>query len=115
MAKASSTSGTKPSKPVKPPVIVPLYAVPIKEAAASGDVRAMKSIAAKGRKHISDVQAALTKLEAAITKSRRIIHRREPARGKFIRSSVSCSHPVSTRSSTRNARTSANTGKVSVC
>ena len=68
MAKAASKSGAK--APVKkPPVIVPLYAVPIKEAAASGDVRAMKSVAAKGRKHVSDVQAALAKLDAAIDKA----------------------------------------------
>ncbi len=69
MAKAPSKPASKPAKAIKPPVIVPLYAVPIKEAAASGDVRAMKSVAAKGRKHIADVQAALTKLEAAISKA----------------------------------------------
>jgi hypothetical protein len=70
MAKAPSTSSSsKSARPTKPPVIVPLYAVPIKEAAASGDLRSMKSIAAKGRKHITDVQAALAKLDAAITKA----------------------------------------------
>jgi hypothetical protein len=69
MAKATSKPAAKSAKPKTPSTIVPLYAVPIKEAAASGDVRAMKSVAAKGRKHISDVQAALAKLEAAITKA----------------------------------------------
>ena len=72
MAKAASKSGSKSGgtkPPIKPPVIVPLYAVPIKEATASGDLRAMKSIATKGRKHIADVQAALAKLDAAIAKA----------------------------------------------
>ena len=58
-----------PAKPKPKPPIVPLYAVPIKYATASGDLRAMKAIATKGRKHVADVQAALTKLEAAIAKA----------------------------------------------
>ena len=70
MAKASSKSGSKSAKPTKPPVIVPLYAVPIKQVTASGDIRAMKAMAAKGRKHLSDVQAALAKLEAVIDKDK---------------------------------------------
>lgn len=45
-----------------------LYAVPINEAAASGDLRQMKSMAAKARKHLADVQKALTKLEQSIAK-----------------------------------------------
>jgi len=47
----------------------PLYAVPIKEAAASGNLREMKSMATKARKHLSDVQTALAKLEDSIAKA----------------------------------------------
>lgn len=67
MAKSASKSGKKaPSK--KRPPIVPLYAVPIKHCAAKGNLREMKSMAAKARKHVSDVQAALAKLEQSIAK-----------------------------------------------
>ncbi|HST22432.1 MAG TPA: DUF1843 domain-containing protein [Blastocatellia bacterium] len=71
MAKAASKSTKKASaKPVKPgPTPHPLYAAPIKEAAASGDLQAMKSMAAKARKHLADVNSALAKLDQAITKS----------------------------------------------
>lgn len=48
--------------------IVPLYASPIRECIAGGKLRDMKSMASKAHKHISDVQAALAKLEAAIAK-----------------------------------------------
>lgn len=69
MAKAASKSTKKGSaKKAKPPIIRPLYAVPIKECAASGNLREMKSMAAQARKHIADVQAALTKLEQSIAK-----------------------------------------------
>jgi Domain of unknown function (DUF1843) len=69
---ATSKSAKKGgAKKYKPPVYgpIPLYAVPINEAAASGDLRQMKSMAAKGRKHLADVQAALAKLDKAITKA----------------------------------------------
>ena len=75
MAKASSKSSKKSSakkvspKDDKPPIIRALYAVPIKEAAASGDIRQMKSMATKARKHLSDVQTALAKLEDSIAKA----------------------------------------------
>lgn len=74
MAKAASKSTKKASattpKPPKPPYGPhPLYAVPIKEAAASGNLKDMKSMAAKARKHVSDVNAALAKLDQAITKA----------------------------------------------
>jgi Domain of unknown function (DUF1843) len=70
MAKTSSKS-SKAVRPKddKPPVIRALYAVPIKEAAASGDLRQMKSMATKARKHLSDVQTALAKLEDSIAKA----------------------------------------------
>lgn len=70
MAKAASKSTKKASaKPVNTVTPQPLYAVPIKEAAASGDLQAMKSMAAKARKHLADVNSALAKLDQAITKS----------------------------------------------
>lgn len=68
MAKAA-TKSTKRAGAKKPPVIRPLYAVPIYECAASGNLREMKGMAAKARKHISDVQAALAKLEQSMTKA----------------------------------------------
>ena len=48
---------------------VPLYAVPIYGCIASGNLREMKSMATKARKHVSDVQGALAKLDQAISKS----------------------------------------------
>jgi len=70
MAKAASKSSKKGSaKAPEAPIIRPLYAVPIKEAAASGNLRQMKSMAAKARKHVSDVQTALAKLDQAIAKA----------------------------------------------
>jgi len=69
MAKATSKSKKKASPPSKKkPPIVPLYAVPIRHCATTGNLREMKSMAAKARKHISDVEAALAKLEASIAK-----------------------------------------------
>jgi hypothetical protein len=49
-------------KPVKP-VLVPLYAVPIYNAIARGDLQEMRKLAVQGRKHIKDVQSALAALE----------------------------------------------------
>lgn len=76
MAKAASKSTKKASAkapvPPKPPSVPhphPLYAVPIKEAAASGDLKGMKSMASTARKHLADVNAALAKLDKAITKA----------------------------------------------
>jgi hypothetical protein len=69
MAKSASKSRKKPSaSSKKKPPIVPLYGVPIKQCAARGNLQEMKSMAAKARKHISDVQAALGKLEQSIAK-----------------------------------------------
>ena len=70
MAKAASKSTKKASAKAAadPYIIRPLYAGPIKEAAASGNLKDMKSMSAKARKHLTDVQAALAKLDQAITK-----------------------------------------------
>lgn len=70
MAKAASKSTKKASaKSAKPVIPQPLYAVPIKEAAASGDLQAMKSMATQARKHLAEVNSALAKLDKAIAKS----------------------------------------------
>ena len=70
MAKAASKSTKKASaKPEKPILTRPLYAGPINEAAASGDLQAMKSMATQARKHLADVNSALAKLDKAIAKS----------------------------------------------
>jgi len=68
MAKAAKKSAKKASKSSKKGPIIALYAVPIKQCAARGNLREMKSMAAKAKKHISDVQGALAKLEQSITK-----------------------------------------------
>lgn len=67
MAKSATKSGNKAG--ATKPVIRPLYAVPINECAASGNLREMKSMAAQARKHVADVQAALAKLEQAMAKA----------------------------------------------
>lgn len=54
----------------KPPTmpIRPLYAVPIREAIASGDVNEMKKLSAAARKQIAAVTSALKALDTKITK-----------------------------------------------
>ena len=69
MAKATTKSSKKASASKYETPVRPLYAAPIKEAAASGDLRQMKSMATKARKHLSDVQTALAKLEDSISKA----------------------------------------------
>ena len=61
-------SGKKKASGRKKAPIIVLYGVPIRHAAARGNLREMKSMAAKARKHIADVQAALAKLEQSIAK-----------------------------------------------
>jgi hypothetical protein len=73
MAKAATKSGYKSTsrggvKGGGGGGIHPLYAAPIKECAATGNLREMKSMAAKARKHIADVQKALASLEQSISK-----------------------------------------------
>ena len=69
MAKAASKSTKKASAKPEETVPRPLYASPINEAAASGDLQAMKSMATKARKHLAEVNSALAKLDQAITKA----------------------------------------------
>ena len=48
---------------------VPPYGDPIRQAIARGDAQEMKNVAASARKWMSDVQAALDKLDSALSKS----------------------------------------------
>jgi hypothetical protein len=68
MAKSASKSGKKASKSSGKGPIIPLYAAPIRHCTARGNLREMKSMAAKAKKHIADVQSALAKLEQSIAK-----------------------------------------------
>jgi hypothetical protein len=45
---------------------VPPYGEPIRQAIARGDANEMKRVAASARKYVSDVQAALAKLDQAL-------------------------------------------------
>lgn len=45
---------------------IPPYGQPIREAIARGDANEMKKVAASARKYVSDVQAALDKLDQAL-------------------------------------------------
>jgi hypothetical protein len=47
---------------------MPPYGVPIKEAIAGGNLREMKAVGARARKHVADVERALKALDAAIAK-----------------------------------------------
>jgi hypothetical protein len=47
----------------------PLYGRPIRDVIARGNVAEMKKMATIARKHIQDVQSALTKLEAKLKQS----------------------------------------------
>jgi hypothetical protein len=68
MAKATKKSGKKAAKSSKKGPIIALYGVPIRQCAARGNLREMKAMAAKAKKHITDVQGALAKLEQSIAK-----------------------------------------------
>jgi hypothetical protein len=45
---------------------LPPYGEPIRQAIARGDANEMKQVAASARKYVSDVQAALDKLDQAL-------------------------------------------------
>ena len=63
---AKKASSTKSAKAAVGPV--PPYGIAIKEATARGNLAEMKKLAANTRKWLSDVQAALDRLEKAIGK-----------------------------------------------
>lgn len=66
MAKATTKASKKASGGSG---AVPLYGVPIYQCIAAGNLRDMKSMATKARKHVTDVQGALAKLDQAIAKA----------------------------------------------
>jgi hypothetical protein len=67
--KAPQTRKSKASSALVRVGAVPPYGVPIREAMARGDMREMKALAASTRKWLSDVGAALAKLESSVKKS----------------------------------------------
>jgi hypothetical protein len=63
-AKKSATKSARSAATV--PGNVPPYGEPIRQAIARGDASEMKRVAASARKYVSDVQAALDKLDQAL-------------------------------------------------
>jgi hypothetical protein len=67
-AKKSASSGAKKSagsSAIRSGNLPP-YGEPIRQAIARGDANEMKKVAASARKYVSDVQAALDKLDQAL-------------------------------------------------
>ena len=65
--KSASKSASKKSDAVKSGSLPP-YGVPIRAAIAGGNLRDMKTVAARARKHVADVEKALKTLDGAIAK-----------------------------------------------
>lgn len=65
--KGASAAKSKKASSAKSGALPP-YGVPINEAIASGNLREMKAMATRTRKHIADVQRALKALEGKIGK-----------------------------------------------
>lgn len=75
MSSKKSTTGAKSTKAAKSTRAsiptggaLPPYGVPIKAAIAGGNLREMKTMATRTRKHISEVERALKGLEREIEK-----------------------------------------------
>jgi hypothetical protein len=69
MSSKKSASGAKSKKTTAVATgPLPPYGVPIKEAIAGGNLREMKAVGARARKHIAEVERALKTLDAAIAK-----------------------------------------------
>lgn len=65
--KSAAKSATKSARSVATqPGNIPPYGEPIRQAIARGDASEMKRVAASARKYVSDVQAALDKLDQAL-------------------------------------------------
>jgi hypothetical protein len=69
MAATKSKSGAKSKAAPSRIGPVPPYGDPIREAIAGGDLRNMKAVAARARKHLAEVEGALKKLDGAIKKA----------------------------------------------
>ena len=67
-SKKSASGGTSKKAAAVKNGPLPPYGVPIREAIAGGDLRNMKAVAARARKHVADVERALKTLDAAIAK-----------------------------------------------
>lgn len=66
-AKKSGGAAKKSATAAAPKIgNLPPYGEPIRQAIASGDASEMKRVAASARKYVSDVQAALDKLDQAL-------------------------------------------------
>lgn len=65
--KSASKSASKKSAAVQTGPMPP-YGVPIREAIAGGNLREMKAVAARARKHVADVEKALATLDKSIAK-----------------------------------------------
>lgn len=66
-AKKSAGAAKKSARSVATqPGNIPPYGEPIRQAIARGDASEMKRVAASARKYVSDVQAALDKLDQAL-------------------------------------------------
>ena len=66
--KVGNKVATKASSTLIKTPIQPLYGRPILDAVQRGDIAEMKSVKAPAQKHIKEVQAALAKLEAKLSK-----------------------------------------------
>jgi uncharacterized protein DUF1843 len=65
--KSASKGASKKTAAVKSGPMPP-YGVPIKEAIAGGNLREMKAVAARARKHVAEVEKALATLDKSIAK-----------------------------------------------
>ena len=72
-AKTSAKKSAKKSVSAAAPKLsnIPPYGEPIRQAIARGDAAEMKRVAASARKYVSDVQAALDKLDQALGGSKK--------------------------------------------
>ena len=69
MSSKKSASGAKSKKAsAATGGALPPYGVPIRDAIASGDLRQMKAMAARTRKHLAEVGSALKTLDSRIGK-----------------------------------------------
>lgn len=71
MPTSKKTASTKPSKSASNRSPLPPYGIAIKEALARGNSQEMRKLAVSARKWVTEVQAALDKLEKTIKQKAR--------------------------------------------
>jgi hypothetical protein len=71
MPTSKKTASTKPSKAASNRSPLPPYGIAIKEALARGNSQEMRKLAVSARKWVTEVQAALDKLEKTIKQKAR--------------------------------------------